>query len=73
MTKKHFYAVQPYHVGSKFGKSLAIVIPVNLAKKYDINTDTIFAVMDNDKKRTVTLEMVKSSHMNEGEDDWNQN
>lgn len=61
MNKKHLYAVQPYHVGSKDGKSLAIVIPAYLARKYDMNTDTIFAVMDNDKKRIVTLQMVKSS------------
>lgn len=61
MNKKHLYAVQPYHVGSKDGKSLAIVIPADLTRKYDINTDTIFAVMDNDKKRIVTLQMVKSS------------
>jgi antitoxin component of MazEF toxin-antitoxin module len=69
MTIKHFYAVQPYHVGSKYGNSLAIVIPANLAKKYNMNTDTIFAVKDNDEKRIVTLQMVKSSQMNEGESD----
>jgi len=69
MSKKHLYAVQPYHVGSKYGRSLAIVIPANLARKYDMNTDTIFAVKDNDKKRIVTLQMVKSSQMNEGESD----
>lgn len=69
LNKKHLYAVQPYHVGSKYGKSLAIVIPADLARKYDINTETIFAVMDNDKKRIVTLQMVKSSEMNEGEGD----
>jgi hypothetical protein len=66
MTKKHFYAVQPYHVGSKDGKSLAIVIPANLAKKYDINTDTVFAAKGDDRKRVVTLQTLKPSQILKG-------
>jgi hypothetical protein len=55
---KSVYALQPYQVGSRNGKSLAIVIPAQVAKKYDIDTSTIFALKGDDSARTVTLQTV---------------
>jgi hypothetical protein len=55
---KDVYALQPYQVGSRNGKSLAIVIPAQVAKKYDIDTSTIFALKGNDSTRMVTLQTV---------------
>jgi antitoxin component of MazEF toxin-antitoxin module len=44
MFSRNVYATQPYLVGSKGRKSLAIIIPARLVKEYDVNTSTIFAV-----------------------------
>ncbi len=61
MTKSHF--VQPYWVGSRISKSLAVVIPSSLVRRYNINPSTGFVIKHNnsgimlyyagmDKKRT---------------------
>jgi hypothetical protein len=57
---KTTYAVQPYEVGQKDRKSLALVIPARLARECDIDPSTIFAIRkDIDNKRLI-LEMVKN-------------
>ncbi len=53
---KSVYALQPYLVGSRNCKSLAIVIPVQVVKKYGIDTSTIFALKGDDSTRTLTLQ-----------------
>jgi hypothetical protein len=55
---KSVYALQPYQVGSKNRKSLAIVIPAQVAKKFDIDTSTIFTLKGDESTRTVTLTTV---------------
>jgi hypothetical protein len=55
---KNIYAIQPYEVGSKERKSLAIVIPAQITKKYKIDTSTIFALKADDSTRIVTLQTV---------------
>lgn len=59
---KDVYAIQPYQVGSKHGRSLAIVIPAKVAKKYNIDTSTIFALRGDENTRTVSLQMVRGSN-----------
>jgi antitoxin component of MazEF toxin-antitoxin module len=50
---KSIYMIQPYHVGSK-GRSLALIIPADVARKYDISPSTVFALsMDADAVRIV--------------------
>jgi antitoxin component of MazEF toxin-antitoxin module len=61
---KYVYALQPYQVGSKNGKSLAIVIPAEVAKKYNIDTSTIFALKGDDDTKIVTLRTVQGAHQN---------
>lgn len=49
---KSSYALQPYYVGSKEGKSLALIIPAKVAKRCDVNPSTVFTLqVDEDKKR----------------------
>ena len=49
---KSQYALQPYYIGSKDGKSLALIIPAKVAKRYNVDASTIFTLqIDEDKKR----------------------
>lgn len=49
------YVLQPYEVGSKKSKSLALIIPAKLVKKYKIDTSTVFALQHNPNTKTITL------------------
>lgn len=53
---KNVYAIQPYQLVSKNAKSLALVIPAPIVKKYKIDTSTIFALKGNDVTSIVTLQ-----------------
>jgi hypothetical protein len=57
MTRKNIYVVQPYQVGNKDRKSLAIIIPTQIAKEYSFDTSTIFALKV-DNMRRLTLQNV---------------
>ena len=59
------YALQPYYVGSKDGKSLAIVIPAKVVKKYNLDNSTIFALRTDDIANTVTLQNINGLNRNE--------
>lgn len=41
---KEVYVLQPYEVGSKYNKSLALVIPAKVVKRYKINPSTVIAL-----------------------------
>jgi hypothetical protein len=58
---KNVYALQPYQVGSKNGKSLVVLIPAEVAKKYSIGTSTIFTLKGDDNTRTITLQTLSES------------
>jgi len=62
---KSVYALQPYYVGSKNGKSLAIVIPAKVAKKYNFDSSTIFSLKTDDVTNTITLQNVHGFLRNE--------
>ena len=55
---KSVYTLQPYYVGSKKGRSLAIVLPVHLVRKYSFDESTIFLVRSDESKNTITLESI---------------
>lgn len=57
MFRKNIYVVQPYQVGNKDRKSLAIIIPSQIAKEYRFDASTIFALRVDDLKR-ITLQSV---------------
>lgn len=44
MYYRDVYVVQPYKVGTKDRKSLAIVIPAQVVKEYSLDTSTVFAL-----------------------------
>jgi hypothetical protein len=57
---KNVYALQPYEVGSTKAKSLAIVIPSRVAKKFDIDTSTIFILNWDEITKIVTLQTIST-------------
>ena len=46
---KKLYALQPYMVGSKKGKSLVVVIPSEVVKTCNIDTSTVFTLRGDQK------------------------
>jgi hypothetical protein len=58
---KSIYVLQPYEVGSKKAKSLALIIPAKVAKKYSIDTSTVFALQTNPNANTITLQQTDHS------------
>jgi hypothetical protein len=62
MFPRNVYATQPYLVGSKDRKSLAIIIPARLVKEYDVDTSTIFAVRADKRTKSILMYMVPSQH-----------
>jgi len=60
MFPRNVYATQPYLVGSKGRKSLAIIIPARLVKEYDVDTSTIFAVRADKRTKSILMYMVPS-------------
>jgi hypothetical protein len=58
MLSKITYAVQPYQVGHKDRKSLAIIIPAKIARECEVNTSTIFAIHTDKQKKSLTLHML---------------
>jgi hypothetical protein len=59
---KKIYAVQPYQVGHKDKKSLALIIPSKLAKEYGVNTSTIFATYVDKNDNTISMHMIRAAH-----------
>jgi antitoxin component of MazEF toxin-antitoxin module len=56
---RNLYILQPYEVGSKKSKSLAIVIPADVARKYKIDTSTAFALKTNSETNMITLQQTR--------------
>jgi hypothetical protein len=59
---KNVYAIQPYLVGPKQKKSLAVIIPSRLARKYGVDTSTIFTTYVDKKDNTISLRMIRTAH-----------
>jgi hypothetical protein len=58
------YAVQPYLVGPKDNKSLALIIPAKVAREYGVNTSTIFTTNVDENSNTLSLQMIKTTSEN---------
>jgi hypothetical protein len=56
MINKIPYVVQPYEVGAKYRKSLAIVIPAKVAKENHINKHTVFALWIDQNSQGIMLQ-----------------
>lgn len=59
---KSQYALQPYQVGSKDRKSLAVIIPAKVAKQYNIDKSTIFTLQVDDVKKRLMLQMTDKAN-----------
>ncbi len=60
------YLIQPYLVGSKNSKSLAIVIPLDIRKKMQIDPSTVFVLETNNDNKCISLTIadIKNSENN---------
>jgi hypothetical protein len=58
-SRRTTYVIQPYEVGSKGGKSLAIIIPAKIARQCQITPNTLFSVKGDRTTKAVTLQTVK--------------
>lgn len=61
---KTIYAIQPYEVGTKYRKSLAIVIPARIVKECKFSTSTVFAIQLDKERHTILLQTVRTSFEN---------
>lgn len=55
---KEVYIVQPYRVGSATGKSLALIIPAQLAKEYKINVSAMLALCPEERRERITIRVI---------------
>jgi hypothetical protein len=68
---RRIYVIQPYAVGTKGARSLALIIPARIARQCDITTDTMFSVKADTRTKAVTLQTVNL--MTTEEEDENEN
>jgi hypothetical protein len=61
LLQKNFFAVQPYLVGSRQSKSIAITIPSALVKLHNIDRSTIFILKENAEKNRFDLEIINQN------------
>jgi antitoxin component of MazEF toxin-antitoxin module len=55
MLNRSIYVVQPYQVGTKHRKSLAIIIPSKIAKECNVNTSTVFSIRIDKRNNRIAL------------------
>jgi antitoxin component of MazEF toxin-antitoxin module len=55
---KNLYVVQPYRVGAVTGKSLAMIIPSEVAKEYKIDEFTILILCVDAKKEKIIMQAI---------------
>ena len=53
------FSIQPYRVGTRNGKSLALIIPAKIVKEQKINTSTVFLIKPEEKR--IILERINLS------------
>ena len=58
MIQKNLYVIQPYRVGPKDRKSLVLGIPAAIAKKYNIDRNTIFVLKAEMTNNRLILEKI---------------
>jgi len=58
MISKSVYVMQPYAVGAKDRKSLAIIIPAKVTRECNINPSSIFAIQIDKQRKNITLRRI---------------
>jgi hypothetical protein len=65
---RRIYATQPYEVGSKRGRSLALIIPAGIARQCNITPNTVFSVKADTRTKTVTLQTINLTTEEDGDE-----
>jgi hypothetical protein len=65
MISRNVYAIQPYQVGTKDRKSLAIIIPAEITREYNIDSSTVLVLRVNQKTRRITLQTINAVEKDE--------
>lgn len=60
MIRKDVYVIQPYEVGTKERKSLAIIIPAEIAREYRINPSAVLVLKINQQTNVITLHVLSA-------------
>jgi hypothetical protein len=60
MIRKDVYVVQPYEVGTKERKSLAIIIPAEIAREYKIDPSAVLILKINQQTNVITLHVLSA-------------
>jgi hypothetical protein len=60
MLDNKIYAIQPYHVGGKEKKSLALIVPSKIVRELRIDISTIFEIFVDEKNKILHLQMIKN-------------
>ena len=55
------HIVRPYKVGSKTGKSVALVIPRDIVRQYGINSSSLVILRADDVPRKITLQAIEEA------------
>ena len=66
---KAIYALQPYQVGSKDRKSLALIIPAKVAKRYNVDVSTVFTLQVDEAKKRILLQTLDEIITNNNHND----
>jgi hypothetical protein len=53
---KSLYALSPYHVGNKNGRSLVVVLPAAVVQAFGLSPETILALRPEQGTKKMTLE-----------------
>jgi hypothetical protein len=61
MIRKDVYVVQPYEVGTKERKSLAIIIPAEIAREYKIDPSAVLILKINQQTNGITLRVLSTA------------
>ena len=60
MIRKDTYVVQPYEVGTKERKSLAIIIPAEIAREYKINPSAVLILKIDRHRNGIILRVLST-------------
>jgi len=65
MHGKSVYVIQPYEVGARKRKSLAMIIPAKYARDNQIDKSTIFIVKNNESIGKIVFHRIKDTGLEE--------
>jgi antitoxin component of MazEF toxin-antitoxin module len=60
-TMRRSHVIQPYKVGSKTGKSIAVVIPHEIVEQYKIDPSSIIILKTDKLTKKITLEALEEA------------